>query len=135
MLDKIDEFMEEVPCPKCHGARLRDSSLAIRVGGLNIFELTELSIDKSLEFFENLEFTKNEMIIAEELLKEIKSRLEFLVNVGLEYLSLSRMAGTLSGGEAQRIRLATQIGSQLVGVIYVLDEPYWTPPEGQHKTP
>lgn len=123
MLDKIDEFMEEVPCPKCHGARLRDSSLAIRVGGLNIFELTELSIDKSLEFFKNLEFTKNEMIIAEELLKEIKSRLEFLVNVGLEYLSLSRMAGTLSGGEAQRIRLATQIGSQLVGVIYVLDEP------------
>lgn len=123
MLDKIDEFMEEVPCPKCHGARLRDSSLAIRVGGLNIFELTELSIDKSLEFFENLEFTKNEMIIAEELLKEIKSRLGFLVNVGLEYLSLSRMAGTLSGGEAQRIRLATQIGSQLVGVIYVLDEP------------
>lgn len=123
MLDKIDEFMEEVPCPKCHGARLRDSSLAIRVGDLNIFELTELSIDKSLEFFENLEFTKNEMIIAEELLKEIKSRLEFLVNVGLEYLSLSRMAGTLSGGEAQRIRLATQIGSQLVGVIYVLDEP------------
>lgn len=123
MLDKIDEFMEEVPCPKCHGARLRDSSLAIRVGGLNIFELTELSIDKSLEIFENLEFTKNEMIIAEELLKEIKSRLEFLVNVGLEYLSLSRMAGTLSGGEAQRIRLATQIGSQLVGVIYVLDEP------------
>lgn len=123
MLDKIDKFMEEVPCPKCHGARLRDSSLAIRVGGLNIFELTELSIDKSLEFFENLEFTKNEMIIAEELLKEIKSRLEFLVNVGLEYLSLSRMAGTLSGGEAQRIRLATQIGSQLVGVIYVLDEP------------
>lgn len=123
MLDKIDEFMEEVPCPKCHGTRLKDSSLAIRVGGLNIHELTELSIDKSLEFFENLEFTKNEMIIAEELLKEIKSRLEFLVNVGLEYLSLSRMAGTLSGGEAQRIRLATQIGSQLVGVIYVLDEP------------
>jgi len=123
MLDKIDEFMEEVPCPKCHGTRLKDSSLAIRVGGLNIHELTELSIDKSLEFFDNLEFTKNEMIIAEELLKEIKSRLEFLVNVGLEYLSLSRMAGTLSGGEAQRIRLATQIGSQLVGVIYVLDEP------------
>lgn len=123
MLDKIDEFMEEVPCPKCHGSRLKDSSLAIRVGGLNIFELTELSIDKCLEFFQNLKFTKNEMIIAEELLKEIKSRLEFLVNVGLEYLSLSRMAGTLSGGEAQRIRLATQIGSQLVGVIYVLDEP------------
>ena len=123
MLDKIDEFMEEVPCPKCHGSRLKDSSLAIKVGGLNIFELTELSIDKALDFFENLKFTKNEMIIAEELLKEIKSRLEFLVNVGLEYLSLSRMAGTLSGGEAQRIRLATQIGSQLVGVIYVLDEP------------
>ncbi|RKI29384.1 excinuclease ABC subunit UvrA, partial [Corallococcus sp. AB049A] len=86
MLDKIDEFMEEVPCPKCHGSRLKDSSLAIRVGGLNIFELTELSIDKCLEFFQNLKFTKNEMIIAEELLKEIKSRLEFLVNVGLEYL-------------------------------------------------
>ncbi|WP_019108479.1 excinuclease ABC subunit UvrA [Peptoniphilus senegalensis] len=123
ILDKIDEFMEEVPCPKCHGSRLKDSSLAIKVGGINIFELTELSIDKALEFFKNLKFTKNEMIIAEELLKEIKSRLEFLVNVGLEYLSLSRMAGTLSGGEAQRIRLATQIGSQLVGVIYVLDEP------------
>ena len=123
MIDKIDEFMEEVPCPKCHGSRLKDSSLSIKVGGLNIFELTELSIDKALEFFKNLKFTKNEMIIAEELLKEIKSRLEFLVNVGLEYLSLSRMAGTLSGGEAQRIRLATQIGSQLVGVIYVLDEP------------
>ena len=119
----MTSLWEEVPCPKCHGTRLKDSSLAIRVGGLNIYELTELSIDKSLEFFENLEFTKNEMIIAEELLKEIKSRLEFLVNVGLEYLSLSRMAGTLSGGEAQRIRLATQIGSQLVGVIYVLDEP------------
>nr|WP_202968697.1 excinuclease ABC subunit UvrA [Peptoniphilus porci] len=123
MLDRIDEFLEEVPCPKCHGTRLKDSSLAIKVGGLNIFELTELSISKALEFFEELKLTKNERIIAEELLKEIKSRLEFLVNVGLEYLSLSRMAGTLSGGEAQRIRLATQIGSQLVGVIYVLDEP------------
>lgn len=123
MLDRIDEFLEEVPCPKCHGTRLKASSLAIKVGGLNIFELTELSIDKALQFFENLKLTKNEMIIAEELLKEIKSRLEFLINVGLEYLSLSRMAGTLSGGEAQRIRLATQIGSQLVGVIYVLDEP------------
>lgn len=123
MLDRIDEFLEEVPCPKCHGTRLKDSSLAIKVGGLNIFELTELSISKALEFFEKLKLTKNERIIAEELLKEIKSRLEFLVNVGLEYLSLSRMAGTLSGGEAQRIRLATQIGSQLVGVIYVLDEP------------
>lgn len=123
MLDRIDEFFEEVPCPKCHGTRLKASSLAIKVGGLNIFELTELSIDKALQFFENIKLTKNEMIIAEELLKEIKSRLEFLINVGLEYLSLSRMAGTLSGGEAQRIRLATQIGSQLVGVIYVLDEP------------
>lgn len=123
MLDRIDEFLEEVPCPKCHGTRLKASSLAIKVGGLNIFELTELSIDKALQFFENIKLTKNEMIIAEELLKEIKSRLEFLINVGLEYLSLSRMAGTLSGGEAQRIRLATQIGSQLVGVIYVLDEP------------
>lgn len=123
MLDRIDEFMEEVPCPKCHGARLKETSLSVKVGGLNIFELQQLSIDKSLEFFENLELSKNEKIIATELLKEIKSRLSFLVNVGLDYLSLSRMAGTLSGGEAQRIRLATQIGSQLVGVIYVLDEP------------
>jgi len=123
MLDRIDEFMEEVPCPKCHGTRLKNTSLAIKVGGINIHELTELSIDKSLKFFNELKLSKSESIIAEELLKEIKSRLSFLVNVGLEYLSLSRMAGTLSGGEAQRIRLATQIGSQLVGVIYVLDEP------------
>ncbi|WP_071025721.1 excinuclease ABC subunit UvrA [Peptoniphilus raoultii] len=123
MLDRIDEFMEEVPCPHCHGARLKESSLSIKVGGLNIFELTELSINKALEFFKSLKLSQKESIIAKELLKEIKSRLDFLVTVGLEYLTLSRMAGSLSGGEAQRIRLATQIGSQLVGVIYVLDEP------------
>lgn len=123
MMDRIDEFMEEVPCPKCHGSRLRESSLSIKVSGLNIYELTGLSIIKALEFFENLKLSEKESFIATELLKEIKERLSFLVTVGLDYLTLSRMAGTLSGGEAQRIRLATQIGSGLVGVIYVLDEP------------
>ncbi|MDO5040591.1 MAG: excinuclease ABC subunit UvrA [Peptoniphilus sp.] len=123
IVGKIEEFMNNEPCPKCHGARLKKSSLAVKVGGLNIFELTELPVVKELEFFENLELTDKEKIIAQEILKEIKSRLQFLKNVGLDYLSLSRMSGTLSGGEAQRIRLATQIGSQLVGVIYVLDEP------------
>ncbi|CDZ74284.1 UvrABC system protein A [Peptoniphilus sp. ING2-D1G] len=123
IVGKIEEFMNNEPCPKCHGARLKESSLAVRVGGLNIFELTQLPVIKELEFFENLELTDKEKIIAEEILKEINSRLQFLKNVGLDYLSLSRMSGTLSGGEAQRIRLATQIGSQLVGVIYVLDEP------------
>lgn len=123
MIEKIEEFMTDKPCPKCHGKRLKDSSLAVKINGINIFELTELSILKEIEFFNNLKLSKKEMIIAEQILKEIKSRLSFLKNVGLGYLSLSRMAGTLSGGEAQRIRLATQIGSQLVGVIYVLDEP------------
>ncbi len=123
IVGKIEEFMNNEPCPKCHGARLKESSLAVRVGGLNIFELTELPVVKELEFFDSLKLTDKEKIIAEEILKEIKSRLQFLKNVGLDYLSLSRMSGTLSGGEAQRIRLATQIGSQLVGVIYVLDEP------------
>ncbi|RVU53861.1 excinuclease ABC subunit UvrA [Anaerosphaera multitolerans] len=123
MLGKIEEFMNDEPCPSCHGARLRPSSLLFKVGGLNIFEVTELSILKATEFFENLKLSEKDSIIAEQLLKEIRSRLSFLKNVGLEYLTLSRMAGTLSGGEAQRIRLATQIGSQLVGVIYVLDEP------------
>ncbi|MDK8281202.1 MAG: excinuclease ABC subunit UvrA [Peptoniphilus lacrimalis] len=123
MIDKIDEFLIDSPCHKCHGSRLKEESLSIKVGGLNIFELTDLSISKTLEFIKNLKLSDKEKIIAKELLKEIKDRLSFLFTVGLEYLTLSRMAGTLSGGEAQRIRLATQIGSQLVGVIYVLDEP------------
>lgn len=123
IIDKIDEFMTDVPCPSCHGARLKESSLSVKVGNLNIFEVTNLSITDAIEFFENLELSEKDKIIAEQVLKEIKERLSFLKNVGLDYLTLSRMAGTLSGGESQRIRLATQIGSSLVGVIYVLDEP------------
>ena len=123
MLEKIEEFMTDKPCPTCHGRRLKEEVLSVKVNGLNIYEVTELSINNAIEFFENLKLSEKEMIIAEQVLKEIKNRLSFLKNVGLDYLTLSRMAGTLSGGEAQRIRLATQIGSQLVGVIYVLDEP------------
>lgn len=123
MLDRIDEFMTEIPCPECHGARLKKEVLAIKVGGLNISELTEKSITDAIIFFDELVLTDTQMIIAEQVLKEIKERLQFLKNVGLDYLTLARMAGSLSGGEAQRIRLATQIGSSLVGVVYVLDEP------------
>lgn len=123
MMDRIDEFMTDVPCPTCHGARLKESVLSVKVGGLNIHEVTELSVDKALDFFEHLKLTEQEEFIGEQVLKEIRERLRFLKNVGLSYLTLARMAGTLSGGEAQRIRLATQIGSSLVGVIYVLDEP------------
>ncbi|MFT0763210.1 excinuclease ABC subunit UvrA [Actinomyces sp. F1_1611] len=121
--DKLDGYMREVPCPKCHGARLRPEVLAVRVGGLNIAELTALSIDEALEFLTQLELTGREAQIAKPILTEILARLNFLVNVGLTYLTLARSAGSLSGGEAQRIRLATQIGSGLVGVLYVLDEP------------
>ncbi len=123
MRDRIDDFMSENPCRSCGGARLKDEVLAVKIAGLNIIETTDLSIDKSLEFFENLELSKKDMMIGEQVLKEIRERLSFLKNVGLGYLTLSRMSGTLSGGEAQRIRLATQIGSSLVGVVYVLDEP------------
>ena len=123
MIDRIDEFMTDIPCPDCHGARLKDSLLSVRVGDLNIYEVTQLSITKALEFFNKLSLTEKEKIIGTEVLKEIRARLSFLDNVGLNYLTLARMSGTLSGGEAQRIRLATQIGSALVGVIYVLDEP------------
>lgn len=123
MLDRIDEFMSEEPCPHCHGSRLKETSLYVKVGGKNIYELTQLSVTEEIAFFQQLELSEKEQIIAAQILKEITDRLSFLETVGLEYLSLSRMAGTLSGGEAQRIRLATQIGSQLVGVIYVLDEP------------
>ena len=123
MRDRIDGFMAESPCPKCHGKRLRDEVLAVRINGLNIIEATDLSITKAIEFFSNLKLTEKEELIGEQILKEINERLKFLEDVGLGYLTLSRMAGTLSGGESQRIRLATQIGSSLVGVVYVLDEP------------
>ena len=118
-----EQFMEELPCPKCGGSRLNPEMLAVTVGGLNIDELCRLSITKALDFVNNLSLTDMEMQIAREIMKELKSRLGFLVSVGLEYLTLSRRSGSLSGGEAQRIRLATQIGSSLAGVLYILDEP------------
>src|SRR5690606_3441550 len=123
MRNKIDEYMAENPCPTCKGRRLRKEVLAVKINGLNIAEVTDLSIIKAIEFFDYLVLTEKEKIIAAQVLKEIKERLNFLKDVGLDYLTLSRSAGTLSGGEAQRIRLATQIGSSLVGVVYVLDEP------------
>ena len=121
--DYYQEFVEEVACPKCHGRRLSDIVLGVTVGGLNIDEICRLSIDKMLKFVEELVFDESKTVIAKEVLKEIKARLNFLVSVGLDYLNLARNAGTLSGGEAQRIRLATQIGSALTGVLYILDEP------------
>lgn len=123
MRDRIDEFMAENPCPHCHGKRLKEEVLAVRINGLNIAEVTDLSIRESLKFFENLKLNERQELIAHQILKEIVERLKFLQDVGLNYLTLSRSAGTLSGGESQRIRLATQIGSSLVGVVYVLDEP------------
>ncbi len=121
--DYYQEFVEEIDCPKCRGRRLSDMVLGVTVGGLNIDEICRLSVDKMLKFVEGLEFSESEAKIASEILKEIKSRLNFLISVGLDYLNLARTAGTLSGGEAQRIRLATQIGSSLTGVLYILDEP------------
>ncbi|MGN1043593.1 MAG: excinuclease ABC subunit UvrA [Acutalibacteraceae bacterium] len=120
---EIESFMNEIPCDRCHGDRLSPISLSVTVGGLNIAKLCNMSVTKSLEFFENLKLPEKSSIIAAPILKEIKNRLTFLKNVGLEYLTLSRASGTLSGGESQRIRLATQIGSALMGVLYVLDEP------------
>ena len=119
----LENYMIETECETCHGARLNDDALSVYVGGKNIFELTSMSIDKIINFFDKLKLNKEQTEIADLLIKEIKNRLNFLSNVGLEYLTLSRMAGTLSGGELQRIRLATQIGSRLTGVLYVLDEP------------
>ena len=121
--DYYQEFVEEVACPKCKGRRLSDMVLGVTVGGLNIDEICRLSIDKMLAFVESLEFDESRAKIAKEVLKEIKARLNFLISVGLDYLNLARTAGTLSGGESQRIRLATQIGSALTGVLYILDEP------------
>ena len=121
--NEIEKYVNEIECPKCHGKRLNDEILAVTVGGRNIYELTCMPVHSELEFIENLKLTEREMLIAEQIIKEIKARLQFLVDVGLDYLTLSRSSGTLSGGEAQRIRLATQIGSGLMGVLYILDEP------------
>lgn len=121
--DYYQEFVEEVACPKCKGRRLSDMVLGVTVGGLNIDEICRLSIDKMLDFVNAIELSETDMKIAKEVLKEIRARLGFLVRVGLDYLNLARTAGTLSGGESQRIRLATQIGSALTGVLYILDEP------------
>ncbi|MDU2196870.1 MAG: excinuclease ABC subunit UvrA, partial [Peptostreptococcaceae bacterium] len=121
--DKIEEFMAERPCPKCKGSRLRKEVLSVLVDNKNIMDVTDLSINELIDYIENIELTEKQKFIAHEILKEIKGRASFLKDVGLDYLNLSRKAGTLSGGEAQRIRLATQIGSALVGVLYVLDEP------------
>jgi excinuclease ABC subunit A len=121
--DKLEQFMREIPCRSCGGARLKPETLAVTVGGLNIAQLTDRSIRDTLAFTEIVELTEREHMIAERLLKEIRERLRFLVDVGLDYLTLSRASATLAGGEAQRIRLATQIGSGLVGVLYILDEP------------
>ena len=121
--EEIESYMSAIPCDACHGQRLSPLSLAVTVGGLNIAELCDLSVLKALAFVDNLQLTDKETMIARTILKEIKSRLGFLQSVGLGYLTLSRAAGTLSGGESQRIRLATQIGSSLMGVLYILDEP------------
>ena len=123
MRAEYEEFMTNIECPDCKGRRLRPEILAITVGGKNISEVTELSIGKMQAFFQGLQLTERENMIAERIMKEIHARIGFLMDVGLEYLTLSRTAGTLSGGESQRIRLATQIGSGLVGVVYILDEP------------
>ena len=120
---ELEEYMSECPCPACHGKRLRKESLAVTVGGSSIADYTEKSVVEALDFMENLTLTEQQMRIGERILKEIKARLGFLRSVGLEYLTLSRASASLSGGEAQRIRLATQIGSSLMGVLYILDEP------------
>lgn len=123
MKERIRSYMEVSPCTTCHGKRLKKEVLCVTVGGKNIAEFSEMSISEAIEFANNLELTEKEQRIANQIIKEIKARLKFLADVGLEYLTLSRAAGSLSGGEAQRIRLATQIGSGLVGVLYILDEP------------
>lgn len=123
MRSDIEECMSNIPCHDCGGKRLKKPALAVTVGGMNIADFTELSVTKAVEFIDNLELSEKDMLIAERILKEIKSRLGFLQSVGLGYLSLARSAATLSGGESQRIRLATQIGSSLMGVLYILDEP------------
>ena len=123
MKQEYESFMRITPCPSCKGQRLKPEALAVTVGDKNIYEVTSMAISSLYDFLENLKLTETQQIIGEQVLKEIKARVGFLVNVGLDYLTLSRATGTLSGGEAQRIRLATQIGSGLVGVAYILDEP------------
>ncbi|KAJ8135340.1 hypothetical protein OY671_011447, partial [Metschnikowia pulcherrima] len=125
MKAEIESYMMNMPCPECGGTRLKKESLAVTINDKNINDVTNSSIDKAYEFFSTLNDTLSEKnkIIAKHVLKEINDRLKFLKDVGLEYSTLSRSAGTLSGGEAQRIRLATQIGSSLMGVVYILDEP------------
>ena len=123
MREFYEMYMTESHCYECNGARLNKSALAVTVGGKNIYELTSMSVTEIKKFIENLKLTEKEKIIAQQIVKELNARLQFLIDVGLEYLTLSRNAGTLSGGEAQRIRLATQIGSGLMGVLYILDEP------------
>ena len=121
--DYYEQFVDQTVCPKCHGSRLSSISMSVTVGGKNIHELCTLSVTEALDFFDRLVLAESEKLIARDIFKEIRARLGFLSNVGLDYLTLSRKAGTLSGGELQRIRLATQIGSALVGVMYILDEP------------
>ncbi|HOB19580.1 MAG TPA: excinuclease ABC subunit UvrA [Candidatus Atribacteria bacterium] len=121
--EEIEALMSYKPCPECRGARLKPEVLAVTVGGKNINEVTDMPIHEILDFFNDLNLSEKHRLIADQILKEVKARLKFLVDVGLDYLTLSRQAGTLSGGEAQRIRLATQIGSGLTGVLYILDEP------------
>ena len=121
--DYYNSFLADIECPKCHGKKLSEAALSVKIGGKNIIELTELTVVEIYEFINSLQLTEVELQIANLILKEIKARLQFLINVGLDYLTLSRAASTLSGGESQRIRLATQIGSHLTGVLYVLDEP------------
>ncbi|WP_424237869.1 excinuclease ABC subunit UvrA [Bhargavaea ginsengi] len=121
--EQMEKYMAERPCPVCRGDRLKEEALAVKVAGLNISQVTRFPITEAVDFFQGLNLSENDRAIANLILKEINSRLGFLVNVGLDYLSMSRAAGTLSGGEAQRIRLATQIGSKLSGVLYILDEP------------
>lgn len=120
---RLEKYIREEPCSSCHGARLRPEMLAVTVGGKSIYEVCCLSCRESLEFFEGLELTERQQFIGGRIVKEILERLRFLVDVGLDYLTLDRASATLSGGEAQRIRLATQIGAGLMGVLYILDEP------------
>ncbi len=120
---EIQQYMSDNPCPTCHGARLKPEVLAVTIGDKNIFEFTTMSVSDELDFMENIDISDRKKIIGEQIINEVKERLRFLVNVGLDYLNLARNAGTLSGGESQRIRLATQIGSSLMGVLYILDEP------------
>ncbi|WP_443659438.1 excinuclease ABC subunit UvrA [Clostridium algidicarnis] len=120
---EIEQYMSDNPCPKCKGARLKPEALAVTVGDKSIFEFCKLPIRDELDFIQNVELSEKNKIISDQIIKEINNRLKFLIDVGLDYLNLSRTSGTLSGGEAQRIRLATQIGSSLMGVLYILDEP------------